>query len=141
MCADTLIFAKLRNIQFSQPHSKEFTTFLSLIYSLYFHLHQRPDNFCKANIRIAPLQYLTEINREPIREVLAKYLAHLFGSKIILEVAAGDGTHVSHFAKAFPSSIEWHPTELNEQVLVVFIFHPSLVLRRLLLKVKPHTCN
>ena len=70
--------------------------------------------------------------------MLAKYLAHLLGSKIILEVAAGDGTHVSHFAKAFPSSIEWHPTELNEQVLVVFIFHPSLVLRRLLLKVKPY---
>ena len=65
------------------------------------------------------MQYLTEINREPIREVLAKYLFNLSGSKTILEVASGDGTHVSHFAKAFPSSIEWQPTEYDEQVLVV----------------------
>ena len=65
------------------------------------------------------MQYsAAERNREPIREVLAKYLTHVSGSKTILEVSSGDGTHVSHFAKAFPSSIEWHPTEYDEQVLV-----------------------
>ena len=65
------------------------------------------------------MQYsAAERNREPIREVLAKYLTNVSGSKMILEVSSGDGTHVSHFAKAFPSSIEWHPTEYDEQVLV-----------------------
>ena len=64
------------------------------------------------------MQYsAAERNREPIREVLAKYLTHVSGSKTILEVSSGDGTHVSHFAKAFPSSIAWHPTEYDEQVL------------------------
>ena len=80
------------------------------------------------------MQYAAaERNREPIREVLAKYLAHISGSKTILEVSSGDGTHVSHFAKAFPSSIEWQPTEYDEQVLVVSIYpYFSFVLHRFL---------
>lgn len=58
-----------------------------------------------------------ERNREPIREVLAKYLAHVTGSKTVLEVSSGDGTHVSHFARTLPSSVAWHPTEYDEQLL------------------------
>ena len=60
-----------------------------------------------------------------MREVLAKYLANVSGPKTILEVSSGDGTHVAHFAPAFSSSIEWQPTEYDEQVQVVFI-HPFL---------------
>ena len=70
-----------------------------------------------------------ERNREPIREVLAKYLAHVTGSKAVLEVSSGDGTHVSHFARTLPSSIAWHPTEYDEQVL--WLLDPMTIYRKI----------
>lgn len=62
-------------------------------------------------------KYTTEGNREPIREVLAKYLAHVTGAKAVLEVSSGDGTRNTHLARSLPSLISWHPTEYDKQFL------------------------
>ena len=62
-------------------------------------------------------KYTTEGNFESLRGVSAKYLAHVTGTKAVLEVSAGDGTRIAHLATSLPTLISWHPTEYDEQVL------------------------
>ena len=53
-------------------------------------------------------------NKEPIREVVSKYLKA--GMKV-LEIASGTGTHVSHMAAGIPG-VTWQPSELDPGRLV-----------------------
>jgi hypothetical protein len=50
-------------------------------------------------------------NREPIRAVLEKYISKEEPLNA-LEISSGDGTHVVHFAPAFPN-VTWQPTEYD----------------------------
>ncbi len=54
-------------------------------------------------------------NRDPIRDVLAKYV-NVSGGLDVLEVSSGDGTHVAFFADAFPE-VRWQPTEVDAGLL------------------------
>ncbi len=52
-------------------------------------------------------------NREPIREVLARYLPP---SGMVLEIASGTGEHAVHFAQHFPA-LAWQPTDADPAAL------------------------
>jgi hypothetical protein len=52
-------------------------------------------------------------NREPIAEVLAKWLP---SKGIVLEVASGTGEHAIWFAKRFPN-LEWQPSDTHADAL------------------------
>jgi hypothetical protein len=52
-------------------------------------------------------------NREPIGEVLAKWLPE---SGTVLEIASGTGEHAVHFAKRFPK-LDWQPSDLHPDAL------------------------
>jgi len=52
-------------------------------------------------------------NREPIREVLARWLT---SERLVVEIASGSGEHAVHFARAFPA-IEWQPTDTDPGAL------------------------
>ena len=52
-------------------------------------------------------------NREPIREVLARYLP---ASGTVLTLAEGTGEHVVHFAQHFPA-LTWQPSDLDPTAL------------------------
>ncbi len=60
--------------------------------------------------RFAPA---TGRNREPIREVLAKYLP---AAGLVLEISCGTGEHAAYFAAAFPH-LEWQPTDVDPDAL------------------------
>jgi len=49
-----------------------------------------------------------ERNKDPILQVLQK---HLPSKGHVVEIASGSGQHVAHFARAFPPSLTWQPTE------------------------------
>ncbi|EFC49714.1 predicted protein [Naegleria gruberi] len=56
-----------------------------------------------------------ERNKEPILQVLLKYLSNEKDSgEQILEIASGYGQHVSHFAKEFQNLI-FHPSEMTDE--------------------------
>jgi SAM-dependent methyltransferase len=55
----------------------------------------------------------TARNREPIREVLAKYLPE---QGLVLEIASGAGEHAVHMAAAFPR-VQWQPTDTDPDAL------------------------
>jgi SAM-dependent methyltransferase len=52
-------------------------------------------------------------NREPIREVLAKFLP---SQGLVLEIASGSGEHAVHFAQAFPT-LAWQPSDRDPTAL------------------------
>lgn len=52
-------------------------------------------------------------NREPIAEVLARWLPE---SGLVLEIASGTGEHSVYFAERFPS-IEWQPSDVHPDAL------------------------
>lgn len=53
-------------------------------------------------------------NREPIREVLARYVTP--DERPVLEIAAGSGEHAVHFSNAFPG-VPWQPTDRDDAAL------------------------
>jgi SAM-dependent methyltransferase len=55
----------------------------------------------------------TARNREPIRAVLAEYLAT---RRRVLEIASGTGEHAVHMARAFPE-VTWQPTDVEPAAL------------------------
>ena len=55
----------------------------------------------------------TARNREPIREVLARYLP---AQGTVLEIASGAGEHAVHLARAFPG-ITWQPSDAYPEAL------------------------
>jgi SAM-dependent methyltransferase len=55
----------------------------------------------------------TARNREPIREVLARYLPR---SGLVLELASGAGEHAVHLARALPA-LEWQPSDADPAAL------------------------
>jgi hypothetical protein len=55
----------------------------------------------------------TARNREPIREILARYLP---SSGCVLEIASGSGEHAVHMARAFPS-LAWQPSDVDPVAL------------------------
>src|SRR6185436_18026829 len=52
-------------------------------------------------------------NKEPIREVLARWLP---ASGVVLTIAEGSGEHCIHFARAFPQ-LGWQPSDRDEPSL------------------------
>lgn len=56
-----------------------------------------------------------ERNKEPILEILQKYIPKGFKGKA-LEIASGAGPHVVHFAQYY-SNITWQPTEYDQKSL------------------------
>jgi SAM-dependent methyltransferase len=58
-------------------------------------------------------------NREPIREVLARYLPT---SGMVLEIASGTGEHAVHFARSFPG-LAWQPTDTDPDALASIAAH------------------
>ena len=52
-------------------------------------------------------------NREPIAEVLAKWLPR---SGLVLEIASGSGEHAVHFAERFPM-LDWQPSDIHPGAL------------------------
>ncbi|RUS79814.1 hypothetical protein EGW08_012413 [Elysia chlorotica] len=54
-----------------------------------------------------------ERNKQPILDVLLKYLPPRDKEGFVLEVASGPGQHVCHFASRCPH-ITWQPTDLDE---------------------------
>ena len=54
-----------------------------------------------------------ERNKEPILEILQKYIPKEFKGKA-LEIASGAGPHVVHFAQYY-SNITWQPTEYDQK--------------------------
>jgi cyclopropane fatty-acyl-phospholipid synthase-like methyltransferase len=54
-----------------------------------------------------------ERNREPIREVLAKFLP---AQGMVLEIASGTGQHAVHMAQQFPNVV-WQPTDVDPAAL------------------------
>ena len=54
-----------------------------------------------------------ERNKEPILEILQKYIPKEFKGKA-LEIASGSGPHVVHFAQYY-SNITWQPTEYDQK--------------------------
>lgn len=56
----------------------------------------------------------TERNRQPILEVLNRYLPD---SGTVLEVSSGTGEHVVHFARHHPA-LTWHPSDISSEALM-----------------------
>jgi len=52
-------------------------------------------------------------NREPIREVLARWLPE---RGLVLEIASGSGEHALHLARAFPD-LEWQPSDVSTEAI------------------------
>lgn len=55
----------------------------------------------------------SERNREPIRDVLARFLP---GTGALLEIASGSGEHAVFFAAAFPG-LQFHPSDIDPDAL------------------------
>src|SRR5688572_6149400 len=55
----------------------------------------------------------TARNKEPIREVLARFLV---GGDAVLEIASGSGEHAVHMARAFPD-VTWQPTDRDPSAI------------------------
>jgi hypothetical protein len=56
----------------------------------------------------------TARNRDPIRDVLARYVRP--GPLPVLEIASGSGEHAVHLARAFPDT-PWQPTDRDSDAL------------------------
>jgi len=52
-------------------------------------------------------------NREPIAEVLARWLQP---TGLVLEIASGTGEHAAYFAERFPA-LEWQPSDIHPDAL------------------------
>jgi len=61
----------------------------------------------------------TARNREPIREVLARFVPP---AGVVLELAAGSGEHSAHMARAFPA-LAWQPTDIDPNALASIEAH------------------
>jgi len=59
-----------------------------------------------------PFSQACENNKEPILQVLQKYLT---GDELVLEIGSGTGQHAVHFCQHFPQLL-WQPTDRAENL-------------------------
>jgi len=66
----------------------------------------------KESFNRAPAATAAERNREPIKEVMLRYLDPSTRG-VLVEIAAGFGVHAQHIAPSYPD-LTWQTTEINE---------------------------
>ena len=72
-------------------------------------MNKRPPSF----VQSLPFSEACERNKGPILEVLQRWLGQQAG--LVLEIGAGTGQHVVHFARNLPR-LSWQPTERLESL-------------------------